>query len=162
MDLRKLKAILEVFENSDIDEIELVEGEERIRMVKNVAAPPAAVQPMAAPATVVAPAVAPAATVAVAAADASAAPAQAATDQEEEDAFVFNAPMVGTFYSASAPDQPPFVKIGDSVSEGDVVCIIEAMKLMNELRAPVSGKIVAIHASNGEPVAYGDRLMSIG
>ncbi|MCY4325488.1 MAG: acetyl-CoA carboxylase biotin carboxyl carrier protein [Betaproteobacteria bacterium] len=159
MDLRKLKAILEVFENSDIDEIELVEGEERIRMVKNVAAPPAAVQPVAAPATVVAPAAAP---VAVAAADASAAPAQAATDQEEEDAYVFNAPMVGTFYSASAPDQPPFVKIGDSVSEGDVVCIIEAMKLMNELRAPVSGKIVAIHASNGEPVAYGDRLMSIG
>ena len=149
--MRKLKTILELFENSNIDEIELVEGEERIRMAKNVSVVAAPAGPAPDPVPVAVP---------VAAAPA-AAPA-ALEKQEEKEGFVFNAPMVGTFYAASAPDKPPFVKVGDSVSEGDVVCIIEAMKLMNELRSPVSGRILAIHASNGEPVAYGDRLMTIG
>ena len=161
MDLRKLKTILELFENSHIDEIELVEGEERIRMVKNAAAaqPDAAAAP---PATVVvAPPVAGQQAAAPPPAEPAAGPAPEAKEGDKE-GFVFTAPMVGTFYVASAPDKPPFVKVGDSVSEGDVVCIIEAMKLMNELRAPVSGRVVSIHVSNGEPVAYGDRLMTIG
>ena len=156
MDLRKLRAILELFENSDIDEIELVEGEERIRMAKNTAGAPAA--SAAGVETVVVPR-----PPAPAPDPAGAAVAAESPEKEKgEEGFVFKAPMVGTFYAASAPDKPVFVKVGDSVAEGDVVCIIEAMKLMNELRAPVSGRVLAVHASSGEPVAYGDRLMTIG
>lgn len=158
MDIRKVKKLIELLDESGIAEIEITEGEEAVRISRypaNVAVPAAA--PVAAP-------------VVAAASQVAAAPAQAATPapaspiamtEAEEDGHVVMAPMVGTFYSASSPGAAPFVQVGDRVGIGDTLCIIEAMKMMNQIEAEVSGTIKSIRVQNGEPVEYGQILFVI-
>jgi acetyl-CoA carboxylase biotin carboxyl carrier protein len=149
MDLRKLKTLIDLVQNSGISELEISEGEEKIRIAKHLTAAPATTMvsmPMAAPAAhaAVAPAPAPAAT-----------PAQA-------EGHVMKAPMVGTFYRSSGPDALPFVEVGQTVKAGETICIIEAMKLMNEIEADISGVIKAIQVENGQAVEYGQPMFVIG
>ena len=156
MDIRKVKKLIELLDESGIAEIEITEGEEAVRisrypsgaMIAQAAAPYAAV-----PAAPQAPAAAVAAAP-VQAAESVAAPA-------EEDGFLVTAPMVGTFYASSSPGAAPYVQVGDRVSEGDTLCIIEAMKMMNQIEADVSGVIKSIRVQNGDPVEYGQTLFVI-
>jgi len=151
MDIRKVKKLIELLDESGIAEIEITEGEEAVRISRYpqgaavAAAPPAPVH--------VAPAAAPAA-------PAEVAQAPAATEPEE-DGFLVPAPMVGTFYAASSPGAAPYVQVGDRVKEGDTLCIIEAMKMMNQIEADVSGVVKSIRVQNGEPVEYGQTLIVI-
>jgi acetyl-CoA carboxylase biotin carboxyl carrier protein len=150
MDLRKLKKLIDLVEESGIAELEITEGEEKVRISRNNSA--------SAPATAVVTPVAatPAApVVAVANPAVEVAPAQA-------EGHVLKSPMVGTYYRAPTPGAKPFVEVGQTVSEGDTVCIIEAMKLLNEIEADRSGVIKAILVENGQPVEYGHPLMVIG
>jgi len=150
MDLRKLKTLIELVETSGISELEVTEGEEKVRIVKSGAAPAPGMMMMApAAAPVAAPAPAPAATPAAAAAPAA------------PTGFVVKSPMVGTFYRSSSPTTPAFVEIGSKVSETDTVCIIEAMKLMNEIQGEKAGTITQILVENGQPVEYGQPLFVI-
>jgi len=155
MDIRKVKKLIELLDESGIAEIEITEGEESVRISRHSQHAPA---PVAAP--VVAAAPAPAATPAPAAAPA-AAPAPAAPAEPEETGFQVEAPMVGTFYASSSPGAAPYVQVGDRVNEGDTLCIIEAMKMMNQIEADVSGVIKSIRLQNGEPVEYGQVLFVI-
>lgn len=147
MDIRKVKKLIEMLEaSSDVGEIEIREGEESVRIsrVSSVSSP-----------TVVAPQI-------PAAAEVSAvAPEVAAEPDRSEPGEVVESPMVGTFYRSPAPDKPPFVQEGDTVGQGDTVCIIEAMKTMNRIEAPVAGTVSKILADNGEPVEFGQPLMVI-
>jgi acetyl-CoA carboxylase biotin carboxyl carrier protein len=143
MDIRKVKKLIELLDESGIAEIEITEGEEAVRISRYPTG--AAVAPVA----VAAPAV-PAAPAATAAAAQPAEPA--ATGPAEEEGYLVSAPMVGTFYSASSPGAAPYVQVGDRVSEGDTLCIIEAMKMMNQIEADVSGIVKSIRVQNGEPV----------
>ena len=152
MDIRKVKKLIELLDESGIAEIEITEGEEAVRISRYPTG--AAVAPVA----VAAPAV-PAAPAATAAAAQPAEPA--ATGPAEEEGYLVSAPMVGTFYSASSPGAAPYVQVGDRVSEGDTLCIIEAMKMMNQIEAEVSGVIKSIRVQNGEPVEYGQTLFVI-
>jgi acetyl-CoA carboxylase biotin carboxyl carrier protein len=152
MDLRKLKKLIDLVQESGIAELEITEGEERVRIasggavtVTPAAAPAAAPAPVAA-APLAAPAAAPAAPTAPAAAE----------------GHTVKAPMVGTFYRSPAPDAKPFVEVGGVVKEGQTICVIEAMKLMNEIEADASGTIKAILVENGQPVEYGQALFIIG
>ncbi len=149
MDIRKVKKLIELLEESGIAEIEISEGEDSVRISRfgsNVAAPVAVAMP---------PAAAPAAATA-------AAPASAlAMAEAEEDGHVVPAPMVGTFYNAPSPGSAPFVQVGDRVSIGDALCIIEAMKMMNQIEAEVAGTIKSIRVQNGDPVEYGQILFVI-
>jgi acetyl-CoA carboxylase biotin carboxyl carrier protein len=151
MDLRKLKSLIELFESSGIGELEIAEGEERVRITR---APAAGIPPTAAPAT-------PPAQVVVAGTAKAPEPAQAAAPIEAE-GHVVKSPMVGTFYRAGAPGSKAFVEVGDSVQAGDPLCIIEAMKLMNEIEADQAGVVKAILVENGQPVEYGQPLVVIG
>lgn len=153
MDLRKLKTLIDLVAESGIAELEITEGEGKVRIVKFSQA----VQPVAYPAAGVAPAPgAPGAPVAAAAAPvAEAAPAVA-------QGHSVKAPMVGTFYRAPNPGAAPFVNVGQTVKEGDPLCIIETMKLLNEIEADKSGVIKEILIENGEPVEYGQPLFIIG
>ncbi|MFP5401632.1 MAG: acetyl-CoA carboxylase biotin carboxyl carrier protein [Gammaproteobacteria bacterium] len=149
MDLRKLKKLIDLVQESGISELEVTEGEEKVRIAKHSAAAPAtyyAQVPAAAPAA------APAPSAVVPAAEAGSA---------LPEGHVVKSPMVGTFYRASAPGAKPLVEVGQSVNEGDRLCIIEAMKLMNEIEADASGVIKAILVENGEPVEYGQPLFVI-
>lgn len=162
MDLRKLKTILDLFENSTASELEILEGDDRVRLVKN-APPPVAVPVAGVPQQVVAVAPPPSPQPAAAppeagAQEASGAPAEGA----EEPGEVVRAPMVGTFYRASSPEGEPFVKVGDRVEEGQTICIIEAMKLMNEVSAPCEGEVRKILVENASPVGFDDALIVIG
>jgi acetyl-CoA carboxylase biotin carboxyl carrier protein len=152
MDLRKLKKLIDLVQESGIAELEITEGEERVRIASGGAVSVTPLGAAAAPATAAAP-LAPAAAPAAAAAQA---PAPAA------EGHVVKAPMVGTFYRAPAPDAKPFVEVGDAVKEGQAICVIEAMKLMNEIEADASGTIKAILVENGQPVEYGQALFIIG
>jgi acetyl-CoA carboxylase biotin carboxyl carrier protein len=149
MDIRKVKKLIELLEESGIAEIEISEGEDSVRISRfgsNVAAPVALAMP---------PAAAPAAA-------AAAAPASAlAMAEAEEDGHVVSAPMVGTFYNAPSPGSAQFVQVGDRVSIGDALCIIEAMKMMNQIEAEVAGTIKSIRVQNGDPVEYGQILFVI-
>ena len=146
MDLRKLKTLIDLVADSGIAELEITEGEGKVRIVKFSQTPPVA--PVAEqPAAVVA--------AAPAAAPAPAAPAAPS-------GHVVKAPMVGTFYRAPNPGASPFVEVGQSVKEGDALCIIEAMKLLNEIEADKAGVIKEILVENGEPVEYGQPLFVIG
>lgn len=152
MDLRKLKTLIDLVQNSGISELEISEGEEKIRIAKHLSAAPTATlvnMPMAAPA-MAGSAVSPAPTLA-----AEAAPA-------EPVGHAVTAPMVGTFYRSGSPGAAPFVEVGQSVKAGDRLCIIEAMKLMNEIEADVSGVIKAILLENGQPVEFGQTMFVIG
>jgi acetyl-CoA carboxylase biotin carboxyl carrier protein len=151
MDIRKVKKLIELLDESGIAEIEITEGEESVRISRY--APGAAVA--AAPIAMAAPA--PAALAAAPAA--AAAPAEAA--EPEEDGFEVAAPMVGTFYAASSPGAAPYVQVGDRVNEGDTLCIIEAMKMMNQIEADVSGMVKSIRLQNGEPVEFGQTMIVI-
>ena len=150
MDIRKVKKLIELLDESGIAEIEITEGEESVRISRYSQNAPAV---MAAP--LAAPLAAPAA-----AAPAVAAPA-AVDPEPEETGFQVEAPMVGTFYGSSSPGAAPYVQVGDRVNEGDTLCIIEAMKMMNQIEADVSGVIKSIRLQNGEPVEYGQVLFVI-
>ncbi len=151
MDIRKVKKLIELLEESGIAEIEIKEGEEAVRISRMPTGPMVQhVAPMAMPAPVAAaPATAPQA------AGAPAAPARRASEH------VVTAPMVGTFYGAASPGAKPFVEIGSEVKEGQVLCIIEAMKMMNQIESDKAGKVTAIMATNGDPVEFGQPLFVI-
>ena len=153
MDLRKLKKLIDLVEESGIAEIEVTEGEEKVRIIRSTAVQQPAYYAHPAP-------VAPAAAPAPAPAAIAAAPA-APTAAEADLSKAQRSPMVGTFYRAPSPSSPAFAEVGQSVKEGDTLCIIEAMKLMNEIEAERSGVIKAILVENGHPVEYGEPLFII-
>jgi acetyl-CoA carboxylase biotin carboxyl carrier protein len=152
MDIRKVKKLIELLEESGIGEIEITEGEESVRISRYSHNPAAAPVPVhyAAP-----PIPAPGAT--------QAPGMQVATPEPEESSgHKVLSPMVGTFYRASSPEAEPFVKVGDTINVGDTLCIIEAMKMMNQIEADVAGKVIAIAAESGEPIEFGQVLFVIG
>ncbi|NIV17145.1 MAG: acetyl-CoA carboxylase biotin carboxyl carrier protein [Woeseiaceae bacterium] len=157
MDIRKVKKLIELLDESGIAEIEITEGEEAVRISRYPQGVPVAAAPPAAPMQVTA---APSAA-APPAAPAAAESTPAAAAEPEEDGFQVAAPMVGTFYAASSPGAAPYVQVGDRVKEGDILCIIEAMKMMNQIEADVSGVVKSIRVQNGEPVEYGQTLIVI-
>ena len=154
MDIRKIKKLIELLEESSLSEIEIVEGEESLRITRaTVAAAPVAPQLVAAaPPAVAAPAPAPAP---------ESAPGAGGDEEGIPDGQVVRAPMVGTFYSASSPEAEPFVSKGQTVSMGDTLCIIEAMKMFNQIESDFSGTVVAILAENGQPVEFDQPLFVI-
>jgi len=156
MDLRKLKTLIDLVAESDIAELEVTEGESKVRIVKSSAIPqnqmvmmqPQGMQQHYAPAhapSAPAPAAAPVAAVAA-----------------EPSGHIVKSPMVGTFYRSSAPGSPAFVEVGSNIKEGDTLCIIEAMKLLNEIDSDVSGVVTKILVENGQPVEFGQPLFVIG
>ena len=147
MDIRKIKKLIELLDESGVAEIEIKEGEESVRISRNAAvvAPP----PMHAPMAMAAPAAAPAAEVA------------AAPVEEEISGHKITSPMVGTFYRSPSPGAPAFTEVGKHVSEGETLCIIEAMKILNQIEADKSGKVKAILVENGQPVEFGQPLFII-
>ena len=153
MDIRKVKKLIELLEESGVAEIEITEGEESVRISRYSQSPAAAPAPVhyAAPPPPVA--------AAVATLPQGAAPE--APPPSERAGHKVLSPMVGTYYESAAPDTPNFIKIGDQVKAGDTLCIIEAMKMMNQIEADVSGKVVAALAKNGEPVEFGQPLFII-
>jgi acetyl-CoA carboxylase biotin carboxyl carrier protein len=153
MDLRKLKTLIELVESSGIAELEIQEGEERVRITRATAAGGAAGSAAPAPQPVQVTAAAPAAPPPVVA-EVPAAP-------EEPAGHLVRSPMVGTFYRASSPGTKPFVEVGDSVQVGDTLCIIEAMKLMNEIESDHAGVVKQLLAENGQPVEFGQPLVVI-
>ncbi|MDL2284514.1 acetyl-CoA carboxylase biotin carboxyl carrier protein [Oxalobacter sp. OttesenSCG-928-P03] len=157
MDLRKLKTLIDLVAESQIAELEVTEGDSQVRIVKNAAAPAQQIlmQPQAMPQyaqNVALPPAVPAA---------APAPAEPAAPAEPQ-GHVVKSPMVGTFYAASAPGNPPYVEVGSTVRQGDTLCIIEAMKLLNEIEADVSGVIKQVLVENGHPVEYAQPLFIIG
>ena len=174
MDLRKLKTLIDLVQNSGISELEISEGEEKIRIAKH-ATPAAGTTtvmmggPMMAPAAAPLPPAVPsvsAGTDAVAAEPeghpTAPVPANAAPAAPAIEGHLVASPMVGTFYRAGSPGAPVFVEVGQSVKQGDTLCIIEAMKLMNEIEADASGTIKAILVENGQPVEFDQPLFIIG
>ena len=155
MDIRKVKKLIELLEESGIAEIEITEGEESVRISRH--GPGAAVPP---PAYAFAPPPQAPAAQAPAEPAAAAQPSPAAPETEDE-GYTVTAPMVGTFYAASSPGSPPFVQVGDRVDQGDVLCIVEAMKMMNQIEAEVAGTVKSIRVQNGDPVEYGQVLFVI-
>jgi acetyl-CoA carboxylase biotin carboxyl carrier protein len=149
MDIRKVKKLIELLEESNINELEITEGEESVRISRG-----ATVAAFAAPAPVAA------APVMAAPAPVAAAPAAPAAS-EELAGHVVRSPMVGTFYSSPAPDSPVFVEPGKAVKVGDVLCIVEAMKMMNQIEADKAGTIGAILVEDGEPIEYDQPLFTI-
>jgi len=150
MDIRKIKKLIDLLEDSDLSEIEIQEGEESIRLSR-------ASQIQAAPvAAAVAPVQAP---VAPAASATELAPTEDSKPELEGEAIT--SPMVGTFYSASKPESPDFVKVGDQVKQGDVLCIVEAMKIFNQIEADKSGTVISILKQSGDPVEFGESLFMI-
>ena len=150
MDLRKLKKLIDLVQESGISELEVTEGEEKVRIAKHMTAAPTtyyAQMPAAAP---------------LASAPAAPAPAAEPAANALPEGHVVKSPMVGTFYRASAPGAKALSEVGQNVSVGDRLCIIEAMKLMNEIESEFSGTIKAILAENGQPVEYGQPLFVIG
>jgi acetyl-CoA carboxylase biotin carboxyl carrier protein len=156
MDLRKLKTLIDLVAESGIAEIEVTEGEDKVRIVKHNPTAMAAPMAMPAPTYMAAPAAMPA-QVAPAAAAAATAPAE-----EEVKGNVVKSPMVGTFYRSPSPGAKAFVEVGQAVKPGDTLCIIEAMKLLNEIEAEVAGEVKQILADNGQAVEYGQPLFVIG
>lgn len=153
MDLRKLKTLIELVESSGIAELEISEGEERVRITRSL--PATSATPAAAPA--------PAGVATVAAAPGEQpTPPGAAPAAVEPEGHTVKSPMVGTFYRAASPGASAFVEVGDQVQVGDPLCIIEAMKLMNEIEADRAGVVKAILVENGQPVEYGQPLLVIG
>ena len=145
MDIRKVKKLIEMLENSNLEEIEIQEGEESVRLVKsngninNISSSQSIAVPQMS--TSVTP--------------------EEEVDQESEEGNFITSPMVGTFYASASPGSKPFINVGDLVAEGDVVCIVEAMKMMNEIKSEFSGKVVSIKVENSEPVEYGQALFEI-
>lgn len=168
MQYDEVKELIAIFEKTDLNDMEVQLDNARIRLNRGAVSPWMAAPVMAAPA--VAPAAAPSITVPVSQAGKTEETAQVtapivestpAAGLSEEGTKVIKAPIVGTFYQSSAPDEAPFVKVGDTVSEGDVVCIIEAMKFMNEVNSEVSGTITEVLVKDGEFVEYGQELFRV-
>jgi acetyl-CoA carboxylase biotin carboxyl carrier protein len=147
MDLRKLKKLIDLVQESGIAELEITEGEEKVKIVKGGGV-----------------SIVPASTPAVTALPVEARPAAtpAAEPEPGQEGHVVKAPMVGTFYRSASPDAKPFVEVGQAVKEGETICIIEAMKLMNEIEADASGVVKAILVESGQPVEYGQPLFMLG
>ena len=151
MDIRKVKKLIEMLENSNLEEIEIQEGEESVRLVKsngninNISSSQSIAVPQM---------------------STSVTPEEESQSEEEvsqklDEGNFITSPMVGTFYASASPGSKPFIKVGDLVAEGDVVCIVEAMKMMNEIKSEFSGKVVSIKVENSEPVEYGQALFEI-
>jgi acetyl-CoA carboxylase biotin carboxyl carrier protein len=144
MDLRKLRKLIDLVQESGIAELEITEGEEKVKIVKgggiSVSSAPAAAPAAATPPPT----------------------AGAAEPEPGQEGHVVKAPMVGTFYRSPSPDAKVFVEVGQTVKEGDTICIIEAMKLMNEIEADAAGVVKAILVENGQPVEYGQALFILG
>jgi len=155
MDLRKLKTLIDLVAESGIAEIEVTEGEDKVRIVKHPPTVVAATAPALVP-TVVAGSAAPLP------APAAAAPAAAEPAPEPPAGNIVKSPMVGTFYRSPSPGSKAFVELGQTVKPGDTLCIIEAMKLLNEIEAEVAGEVKEILVENGQPVEYGQPLFVIG
>lgn len=151
MDIRKVKKLIELLEESNINEIEIKEGEESVRISRSGGVAPVNYAPQV-PQMQPVPAVAP---------TPAAAPEPAAAAAPAVDANALLSPMVGTFYRAPSPDAPAFVEVGQTVRVGDVLCIVEAMKMMNQIEADRAGTVTAIHVENGEPVEFDQPLISI-
>lgn len=151
MDLRKLKKLIDLVQESGISELEVTEGEEKVRIAKHYGAPAQGMQhyiPMAMPAAPAAPA------------------GSSSVDLDDEDdlpeGHTVKSPMVGTFYRSPSPGADAFVQVGQTVKQGETLCIIEAMKLLNEIEADASGVVKAILVENGQPVEFGEPLFIIG
>ena len=141
MDLRKIKKLIEMLQESDLNEIEVKEGEESVRINRkkgDVEIPQQIVAPQVQSKEIV-----------------------ESVDEPEENLSFIQSPMVGTFYRSPAPGKPPFVEIGQRVKKGDTICIIEAMKMMNQVKSEFDGKIVDIKVENGQPVEFNESLVSI-
>jgi acetyl-CoA carboxylase biotin carboxyl carrier protein len=156
MDIRKVKKLIELLEESDIDEIEIKEGEESVRISRNSAAIQAAA---AAALSLAAPA--PAAVAAPVPAPVAAEPVVEAAPSAVTDGHVVTSPMVGTFYRSPSPSSPSFIEVGQHIKVGDVICIIEAMKMMNQIEADKAGVVEAILVENGQPVEFDQALVTI-
>ena len=154
MDIRKVKKLIELLEESGISELEIHEGDDSVRISRHSAAPAAPAPVAPAPAPAAAPA-----TVAAPASDSSSASPK--TDSAQVDGQAVTAPMVGTFYRSPSPTSKPFVEVGQQVKEGDVLCIVEAMKMMNPIESDKSGTVAAVMAEDGEPVEFGQTLFII-
>ena len=146
MDIRKVKKLIELLEESNINELEITEGEDSVRISRGVPAAAYAAQPMMAAPMVAAP---------------LAAPAAVAISNEPIAGHTINSPMVGSFYASPAPESPAFVSVGQAVSPGDVLCIIEAMKMMNQIEADKAGVIGTILVEDGEPIEFDQPLFTI-
>jgi acetyl-CoA carboxylase biotin carboxyl carrier protein len=147
VDIRKVKKLIELLEESDVVELEIKEGEESVRISRGKTMPmPVAMAPM--PAAAAAPAAVQTA-------------ASAGVQEPIHDGHVVESPMVGTYYESPAPGNPPFVKVGQRVNVGDTLCIIEAMKILNQIESDVAGEVKAILCKNGDPVEYGQKLFVI-
>ena len=157
MDIRKVKKLIELLDESGIAEIEITEGDDSVRISRYAqgattvvqSVPQAAAAPDPLPADVSAPA------------PAAPAPVPPSTADTDDEGYAVTAPMVGTFYSGPSPGAPAYVQLGDRVSAGDTLCIVEAMKMMNQIEAEVAGTIKSIRVQNGDPVEYGQTLFVI-
>ena len=149
MDLRKIKSLIDLLENSSLGELEIIEGKESVRLTRQTTAVAAVAPIAAAPATAVAP---------VAAQEPETSVDHAPEIPENE---LVRSPMVGTFYAASTPDAEAFAKVGQQVSVGDPLCIIEAMKMFNQIEAEVSGTIISVLVENGQPIEFDEPLFVI-
>jgi|TARA_B110000444_G_C18799359_1_gene576612 acetyl-CoA carboxylase biotin carboxyl carrier protein len=151
MDIRKVKKLIEMLEESNLEEIEIQEGEESVRLVKNKPNNLLSSQPVY--------------TESIQTIEDR--PTERSKEESEEPAEdedsgdLINSPMVGTFYASASPGSKPFVSVGDHVNEGDVVCIVEAMKMMNEIKSEFSGEVLSINVENSQPVEYGQTLFEI-
>ena len=151
MDIRKVKKLIEMLEESNLEEIEIQEGEESVRLVKNKPNYLLSSQPVN--------------TESIHTIEDR--PTERSNEESEEPAEdedsgdLINSPMVGTFYASASPGSKPFVSVGDHVNEGDVVCIVEAMKMMNEIKSEFSGEVLSINVENSQPVEYGQTLFEI-
>jgi acetyl-CoA carboxylase biotin carboxyl carrier protein len=152
MDIRKVKKLIELLEESGIAEIEIKEGEEAVRISRM---PTGTIVPQ----YISSPAAAPAASAPTAATPAAPPPPPLARRKDDEN--IVPAPMVGTYYSAASPTSKPFVQLGDEVKEGQVLCIIEAMKMMNQIESDRAGRVTAIMCKNGDPVEFGQPLFVV-
>ena len=146
MDIRKVKKLIEMLENSNLEEIEIQEGEESVRLVKSHGS-----QQNNQPQSIAVPQVN----------STEETLREVATEEEKAESNSINSPMVGTFYASASPGAKPFISVGDVISEGDVVCIVEAMKMMNEIKSEFSGTVLSVNAENSEPVEYGQSLFEI-
>ena len=151
MDIRKVKKLIEMLENSNLEEIEIQEGEESVRLVKsngninNISSSQSIAVPQMSTSVI----------------PEEESQSEEEVNQEPEEGNFITSPMVGTFYASASPGSKPFINVGDLVAEGDVVCIVEAMKMMNEIKSEFSGKVVSIKVENSEPVEYGQALFEI-
>ena len=149
MDIRKVKKLIEMLEDSNLEEIEIQEGEESVRLVKsNRQNQGITTQSITVPQNDVV-------------REQPSEEKNAEATVADKEANSINSPMVGTFYASASPGAKPFVSVGDLISEGDVVCIVEAMKMMNEIKSEFSGTVLSINVENSEPVEYGQSLFQI-